>query len=91
MTEAEAKSALPTMFLFTYYSLSKNYKIMKALLFDIDRYDRSDLNKMNENELYGLAMSGDLYTTQVLSLDELQERINDDAIEFQNHWVYFIH
>ncbi len=64
---------------------------MKALLFDIDRYDRSDLNKMNENELYGLAMSGDLYTTQVLSLDELQERINDDAIEFQNHWVYFIH
>ena len=66
-------------------------KATKALLFDIDRYDRGDLNKMNENELYGLAMSGDLYATQVLSLDELQERINDDAIDFQNHWVYFIH
>lgn len=63
---------------------------MKALLFDIHKYNRFELAKMNENELYGLAMNGEPYQTQVLYLDELQERINDDAIDFQDYWLFFI-
>lgn len=66
-------------------------KATKALLFDIDKYDRSELGKLNENELYGLAMSGDLYTTQVYDIDDFAEALNDDAVDVQNNWVYFIH
>lgn len=64
---------------------------MKALLFDIDRYDRGDLDWKNENELYGLAMKGEGYATQVMPLDEFQEALNDEAVDVQNNWVYFIH
>lgn len=66
-------------------------KATKALLFDIDKYNRSDLNKMNENELYGLAMNGEVGETMVYYLDEFQEALNDDAVDVQNNWVYFIH
>lgn len=64
---------------------------MKALLFDIDRYDRGDLDWKNENELYELAMKGEGYATQVMSLDEFQEALNDEAVDVDGNWVYFIH
>lgn len=64
---------------------------MKALLFDVGTYERSVLDKMNENELYGLAMSSDLYyTTMVFTLDEFQEMINDDAYNMSSYWLYFV-
>ena len=63
---------------------------MEALLFDIDRYERSDLDWMNENELYGLAMNGEVDETRVYSLAEFQEALNDQDVDIDGYWVYFI-
>lgn len=61
----------------------------KALLFDIEVYDRATLYAMNKNELLGLAMQGEL-DTMVLDLEELQELINNDAINVNAWWTFFI-
>lgn len=61
-----------------------------ALLFDIDKYGRYELDKMNENELYGLAMNGEQDQTMVMTLDEFSEAFNDEQISDINWWLYFI-
>jgi hypothetical protein len=63
----------------------------KALLFDIHKYDRYNLDRMNENELYGLAMKGEDYATQVLTLEELSDGLNDQTINIDRYWLYFTH
>lgn len=66
-------------------------KAAKALLFDIDKYDRYNLDRMNEYELYGLAMRGEEHETQVLTLEELSDALNDQTINIDGYWLYFIH
>lgn len=61
----------------------------RALLFDIEVYDRAPLYAMEKNELLDLAMEGG-DNTMVLYLEELQELINDDTINVNAWWVFFI-
>lgn len=61
----------------------------KALLFDIEVYERATLYAMDKNELLELAMQGG-HDTMVLYLEELQELINDDTINVNAWWTFFI-
>lgn len=65
----------------------------KALLFSIDCYERDELAKMSDNELYELASVASTVgydEASVLSLDELSCRVNDDEISVDNSWLYFV-
>lgn len=65
----------------------------KALLFAIDCYERDELAKMNDKELYELASAASTVgydEADVLSLDELSFKINEDMISLDNVWLYFV-
>lgn len=65
----------------------------KALLFNIDSYEREELAKMSSEELYELAMAASTFgydEASVLSLDELSYKINEDMISLDNVWLYFV-
>ena len=65
----------------------------KALLFSIDSYEREELAKMSDRELYELASVASTVgydEASVLSLDELSWKINDDMISLDNVWLYFV-
>lgn len=65
----------------------------KALLFSIDCYERDELAKMNDKELYELASAASTVgydEADVLSLDELSFKINEDMISLDNVWLYFV-
>ena len=65
----------------------------KALLFSIDSYEREELAKMSDRELYELASVASTVgydEASVLSLDELSWKINDDMISLDSVWLYFV-
>ena len=64
-----------------------------ALLFSIDAYEREELAKMNDKELYELASVASTVgydEADVLTLDELSFKINEDQISLDNSWLYFV-
>ena len=64
-----------------------------ALCFSVYTYNRAELSKMSDEEKYELASAASTAgydEASVLTLDELSEMINDDAINFVNLWVYFV-
>lgn len=64
-----------------------------ALLFSIDAYEREELAKMTEKELYDLASVASAVgydEADVLTLDELSFKINEDKISLDNSWLYFV-
>ena len=64
-----------------------------ALCFSVYTYNRAELSKMSDEEKYELASTASnagYDDASVLTLDELSERINDDAIDFVDLWVYFV-
>lgn len=64
-----------------------------ALLFSIEAYEREDLAKMNDKELYELASVASTVgydEADVLTLDELSFKINEDQISLDNSWLYFV-
>ena len=61
-----------------------------ALLFDVHKYNRFELAKMSDNQLYALAMRADAFQTQVMTLGEFQEALNDEMVDVDNNWVFFI-
>ena len=64
---------------------------MKALLFDIYKYNRFELAKMSDSQLYELAYNGSfIEQAQMMSLDEFQEALNDEEVDVVNNWVFFI-
>ena len=82
---ASAMSLTVILYLFTF----KIIIMTRALLFDIEVYDRAPLYAMKKNELLDLAMEGG-DNTMVLYLEELQELINDDTINVNAWWTFFI-
>lgn len=68
-------------------------KNIKALLFGIDNYDKCELDSMNAKELYELASTASTIGYDeacVLSLEELADRVNSDAISVDQSWLYFV-
>lgn len=64
-----------------------------ALLFSIDAYERKELDKMTEKELYDLASVASTVgydEADVLTLDELSFKINEEQISLDNSWLYFV-
>lgn len=64
-----------------------------ALLFQIDCYEREELAKMTEQELYDLASVASNVgydEADVLTLDELSYKVNEDKISLDNVWLYFV-
>lgn len=62
---------------------------MKALLFDI-AYVRTNLDSMNDTELYELALKGKNDQTRVYSLADFSQACNDEYIDLNNWWLYFV-
>jgi len=64
-----------------------------ALLFSIYAYEREELAKMTEQELYDLASVASNVgydEASVLTLDELSYKVNEDMISLDNVWLYFV-
>lgn len=64
-----------------------------ALTFSIDCYEREELAKMSHKELYELASAASTVgydEANVLSLDELSYKINEDMISLDSCWLYFV-
>lgn len=64
-----------------------------ALLFSIYAYEREELAKMTEQELYDLASVASNVgydEASVLTLDELSCKVNEDNISLENVWLYFV-
>lgn len=64
-----------------------------ALLFSIDAYEREELAKMTAQELYDLASTASAVgydEADVLTLDELSYKVNEDKISLDNVWLYFV-
>ena len=64
-----------------------------ALLFSIYAYEREELAKMTEQELYELASVASNVgydEASVLTLDELSCKVNEDNISLENVWLYFV-
>lgn len=65
----------------------------KAVIFRIDAYEREELAKMSQQELYDLASVASTVgydEADVLSLDELSYKINEDMISLDSCWLYFV-
>jgi len=64
-----------------------------ALLFSADSYNRDELVKMSDREKYDLANIASNFgydEADILTLDELSEKVNDDEISLINSWLYFV-
>lgn len=64
-----------------------------ALLFSIDAYEREDLARMSQKELYDLASAASTVgydEASVLTLDELSFKVNEDKINLDSSWLYFV-
>ena len=63
----------------------------KALLFSIEVFSRNGLDKLTTEGLYKLACDYQSYgETQILSLDEFARMVNEDEINFEIVWLYFV-
>lgn len=64
-----------------------------ALTFRIDAYEREELAKMSQQELYDLANVASNFgydEADVMTLDELSYKVNEDKISLDNVWLYFV-
>lgn len=64
-----------------------------ALIFSVYAYQRDELEKMTEKELYDLAsvaMTVGYDEASVLTLEEFSAIANNDEISLDNVWLYFV-
>lgn len=64
-----------------------------ALTFRIDAYEREELAKMSQQELYDLASVASTVgydEADVMTLDEFSYKVNEDKISLDNCWLYFV-
>ena len=62
----------------------------KVLLFSVEEYDRWDqLEDLDDNELLELAAEDD-ENVMKYSLKEFQQECNDEAIDLNGWWIYFV-
>lgn len=63
-----------------------------ALLFSVDVYTRESLEKLNERELYDLAVTASNFgynEADVLTLSDFSNKLNNEEIFLENSWLYF--
>lgn len=63
---------------------------MKVLWFSCDKYMRSDLERMYDKRKYEIALSDDEYTMIWDDIYSFQGDLNDDNVDTENGFVYFI-
>ena len=71
-----------------YYSMDKNLNV-RVVVLPIETYDRSYLNSLTDRELSDVALAegdSDIYS----SLLEFQEALNNDEVDTENKWIYFL-
>ena len=61
---------------------------IRGIFFDIDKYDRSQLSKKSEQELYDIAKND--MDCAIYTLDEISEMTNDDMLPDYGNWLFFI-
>lgn len=64
-----------------------------ALTFRIEAYEREELAKMSQQELYDLASVASTVgydEADVMTLDVLSYKVNEDMISLDNVWLYFV-
>lgn len=65
---------------------------IRALVFNSGTYERADLSKMTEKELYELYQQDEksgMAQVQCYTLDEFSEAFNDEEVSDQD-WLYFV-
>ena len=62
---------------------------VRVVALPIDQYDRDYLSSLSDRELSEVALAegdSDIYE----SLLEFQERLNNDEVDTENKWIYFL-
>ena len=65
----------------------------KVLLFSVFHYDREFLEEMTDQEKYELASEcNTLFPEEadMMSLKEFENRANDDTLDLNVSWIYFV-
>lgn len=64
---------------------------MKAILFDIDNFERVELDAMSAEERYDLAVQSEMLdeTAIVMDVENLSNMVNNGEDNFTNSWLYF--
>ena len=60
---------------------------IRGIFFDIDKFERTKLSKMSEQELYDTAIKNDCI---IMTLDGISEAVNDDALPDFDNWLFFV-
>jgi len=64
-----------------------------ALTFSVDSYEREELDKMSQQELYDLASVASTVgydEADVMTLDVFSYKVNEEQISLDNCWLYFV-
>ena len=62
---------------------------VRVVSFPIDQYDREYLDTLKDEELSSAAHAED--ESQIwASLSEFQNDVNNDYVDFENNWFYFL-
>lgn len=65
-----------------------NINRIRVLWFSASCYDRRELDKMSDNDLYMSTLKGNARIWDTLF--EFQEDLNDDEVDVANGFVYFV-
>jgi hypothetical protein len=57
--------------------------------FPVDNFDRKDLDKMTDGQLYALAQENKS-VLRWRGLELFQEALNNDSVDTENRWLYFV-
>ena len=61
-----------------------------VLVFDVEHYERRELDGMTGKELYERALSDDEHVSIYDDLDTFQEDLNDECVNVDGSWIYFV-
>lgn len=65
---------------------------MKVLLFDIDHFNLSELEQMEDKELLALAEQSQMLdcTTRVTTTNQLAFEVNHEMVYLENNWLFIV-
>lgn len=64
---------------------------MRVVWFSVDKYNRTDLEKMSDKEKYQMALADDTDTAIWDDIKSFETDLNDDLVDIENGFVFFIH
>lgn len=64
---------------------------MKAILFDVDNFERVELDAMSAKERLELAVQSEMLdeTAMVMDVENFSNMVNNGEDNFTNSWLYF--